>query len=99
MQGVGRKNMRSICACGLDLAAPRAARLTHPDLRHAGDVRIPARPAQRTRIAARHPANFVAPVKMRVNMKYMDPLADRLQRIENRNRDAMITAEGENLRA
>ena len=36
---------------------------------------------------------------MRVNMKYVDRLAAGLQCIENGDRYAMITTEGENLRA
>ncbi len=98
VQLIGRKNVRSVRAGGLDLGAPRTARLAHPDLRHAGDLRFPARPAQWTRIAAGHAANFVAPVEMRIDMKYMDRLADGVQRIEHGNRHAMITAERENLR-
>ena len=45
-----------------------------------------------------HAANFLAPVEMRIDMKHVDCLADGVQRIEQGDRHAMITAERENLR-
>jgi len=82
-----------------DLAATRAAGRAHADLRHPGNPRPGAGPAQRTGVAARHPAHLRTPVQMCIDVHDVDGLADDVQGVEHRDGDPVIPADHKDLRS
>ena len=82
-----------------DLPLPRAADGAQADLRHPRDGLHLARPLQRARVAAAHAADVLAPVEVGVDVQDVHGFADGVERVHDRDRDAVVAAEHDELRA